>query len=180
MKALLLLFVPLVALGAALDWDSDDPPGNLTKETCTIEGAAFLDAGTFYLAREVPCLRRPDGGLILPRWPLRADRLPVFTIFNKELVTENATGCDAGICDSDSDDAGTPQTLPRLLQCACRNRDAGAGFCRYTLADGGLVLAPFAETLGPGYPKTGWTGLGCERKACVELQGFDSMPAACQ
>lgn len=175
---LALALVSLAAMGASLNWDNDGAlPGNLTKQTCVVEGAAFLDAGTFYLSKEVPCLKRPDGGLILPRWPMRADKLPWFTVFNMDLVTQNAQGCDAGICDSDEDDAGTPKTLPRLLQCACRPT---GNLCRYTLADGGTPFVPLGETVGPGYGKTGWFGVGCVRKACVELSGFDSTPAECQ
>ncbi len=173
-----LLFVVSTALmGMSLNWDSDDtPPGNLTKETCTVEGAAFLDAGTFYLSREVPCLKRADGGLILPRWPMRADRLPWFTVFNTSLLTEDPAGCTGNFCDADEDDAGTPQTRIRLLQCACRTTGQ---LCRYTLADGGTPLVSAGETVGPGYSKTGWFGAGCTRKACVELQGFSSMPVEC-
>jgi hypothetical protein len=172
----------LAAVGARLAWEPDVPlaDAGVTKQTCTVEGFAFSDAGNRYLAREVPCLGLPDGGFILPRWPMRRDNLPAFTVFSAELVTQDATGCDAGICDSDEDDAGTPRSLPRLLQCACRTTQPDAGVCRYRLADGGLALAPFGETLGPGYGKRGWVGLGCVRKACVELSGFPSMPSECE
>jgi hypothetical protein len=63
------------------------------------------------------------------------------------------------------------------LACACRK---AKGECQYVTDDGGLMQAPFGQTLGPGYPPfESWVGAGCVPKACVELAGSTSWPAQC-
>lgn len=58
--------------------------------------------------------------------------------------------------------------------CACAPRDGGA--CQRRIEDGGFVSAVgWNNTLGPGE----FQGAGCVRKACGEMAGETSWPAAC-
>ncbi len=80
------------------------------------------------------------------------------------------------VVDAPADDGGTGlREMP--LPCGCR---MAAGICRYDLAGGGTAPVPFGRTIGPGYPPyENFAGAGCFRKACVELSGETSWPAAC-
>ncbi len=74
-----------------------------------------------------------------------------------------------GSCVEAGDGVVPPMELP--LECACRTK---LGACDANLRDGGYGSAPFGRTLAPG-----WSGPGCERKACVELAGSSSWPNVC-
>lgn len=65
--------------------------------------------------------------------------------------------------------------LPHV--CACRGE---SGQCLYTNSSGVQLPAPFGRTLGPGYPPyESFSGAGCVLKACSEVAGETSWPAAC-
>ncbi len=93
-------------------------------------------------------------------WDCRADGGVGFVLQGKKLPAIVGDTCELA-----PDGAAPPMDLP--LPCACRTK---TGAC--VTADGGV--APYGQTLQPG-----WSGPGCERKACVELVGSTSWPARC-
>lgn len=98
----------------------------------------------------------------LPRRISPAGAAPFF-VFREDQCQLLAADCSvAGSCDVDV--AGTPQLRGQQEPCACRG---ASGICRVPLADGGIAPAPAGVTLDPG----AWTGAGCVRKSCDEVQG---------
>jgi hypothetical protein len=73
-------------------------------------------------------------------------------------------------CDLAPSGAPPPTELPFL--CACRKK---GGTCNISLPDGGIIAAPYGQTLQPG-----WYGSGCVPKACVEMFGTSSWNPSCK
>lgn len=148
-----------------------------TLQSCRVEGLFWrpLLQRYQYARLEVGCLRCPQSGLALRRFPLRPNGQPTAIIFRREKIEEVPDGCVGLNCEGNEDDGGTPVTAPFLLQCGCR----ASSPCIVQQADGGWIAAPQGETLGPGNRYETFNGAGCQRKPCTEVAGVSSWPQEC-